>query len=142
MNLKELLYEKGYKYTIQREEILDVLMEKSSEHLRAEDIYELVKVKDPDIGLSTVYRTLLIFNELHIINRLGLDHEFRYELNTSDIAHEHHHLICIKCGRIIDVKESFMNEMSEQISSIYNFTAKGYDQKLYGICKDCLMGEV
>ncbi len=142
VNYAELFKEKGYKYTAQRRKILDILMEKNSEHLKAGDIYELVKAKYPDIGMATVYRTLLIFDELRIINKLGADDEFnRYEYNTSDDTQEHHHLICIKCGKIQDIKESFMNEITEKVLIKYNFTIKGYNQKLYGICIDCLIKE-
>lgn len=142
VNLAELFKEKGYKYTMQRKKILDILMEKSSKHLKANDICELVKAKYPDIGMATVYRALLIFDELQIINKLGSGDEFnRYEYNANDDAYEHHHLICMKCGEIKDTKESIMNVITEKVLNQYNFTTKGHNQKLYGTCTDCLVKE-
>lgn len=139
VNLKKLFEEKGYKYTAQREKILDVLVKQSAEHLTAADICELVKASHPDIGMATVYRTLLIFEELNIINKLGSESEFNiYEFNASDDTDKHYHLICVKCGQIKDIKEKFMTKMSEDVSEKYDFTVNGYNQRLYGICKECL----
>ncbi len=143
VNLKELFEEKGYKYTAQREKIFDILKKQCGEHLTATDICELVQSNHPDIGMATVYRTLLIFEELNIINKLGSEDEFsRYEFNANNDTHKHYHLICVKCGQIKDIKENFMAEMSENVSEKYDFTVNGYNQKLYGICKECLAKEV
>ncbi|KPU45852.1 ferric uptake regulation protein [Oxobacter pfennigii] len=143
MNLKKLFEEKGYKYTIQREKIFEILMKHGEEHLTATGIYELVKLNHPDISMATVYRTLLIFEELHIINKLGSENEYnRYEFNANNDAHKHYHLICVKCGQIKDIKENFMTDMSENILEKYHFIVNGYSQRLYGICKDCLVKKV
>lgn len=143
VNLKKLFEEKGYKYTAQREEILNVLMKQNAEHLTAADIYDLVKTSHPDIGIATVYRTLLIFEELNIINKLGSENEFNiYEFNASNDTDKHYHLICVKCGQIKDIKENFMTEMSGKVLEKYDFTVNGYSQRLYGICKECLAKEV
>lgn len=139
MNVKELLSEKGYQYTEQREKILDVLIEQGAKHLTSVDICELVRKKYPDIGVSTIYRTLLIFEELHIINKLGPNDELnRYEFNKDNDTHKHYHLVCIKCGKIKDIKESFMNEINEKISVMYRFEVNEHNQSLYGICEDCI----
>ncbi len=143
VNLKEVFKEKGYRYTAQREKIFDILMEQNTEHFTTSDIFELVKAKYPDIGIATIYRTLLIFEKLCIINKLGSNDEFnRYEFNTSADTQEHYHLICIKCGQISDIKDKFMNEMSEKILKQYHFTVKGHSQKIYGICRACFMKEL
>ncbi len=142
MNLKKLLEEKGYKYTAQRKKIFDILMKQNGEHFTATDICELVKSNHPDIGMATVYRTLLIFEELHIINKLGSENEFNiYEFNVNNDIHKHSHLICVKCGKIEDITENFMDDMSENFLEKYHFILNGYNQRLYGICKDCLMKE-
>lgn len=138
INVKKLLNEKGYKYTEQRKKILDVLIEQGAKHLTSADICELVKKKHPDIGVSTIYRSLLIFETLHIINKLGPNDELnRYEFNKNNDTYKHYHLICIKCDKITDIKEDFMNEINEKILVMYGFEVSDNNQSLYGICEDC-----
>lgn len=86
LDLKDLFNEKGYRYTAQREKILDILKQQSAEHLTAVEICVLVKKKYPKIGVATVYRTLSIFEKLNMIQKLGTDNELnRYEFNTSNV---------------------------------------------------------
>ena len=93
--LKENLKQKGYKLTPQRRGIVDVIIEKEGEHLTAEEIYDEVKKICPDIGLATVYRTVLLLEEIGVIFKLGLnDGCTRYELVHSEEPHRHHHLVC------------------------------------------------
>ncbi len=143
LDLKDLFNEKGYRYTAQREKILDILKQQSAKHLTAVDICVLVKKKYPKIGVATVYRTLSIFEKLNMIQKLGPDNELnRYEFNTSHDDHEHNHLICIKCGMVKDIKENVMGEMSKNILKNHNFVVNGFNQKLHGICEDCLMKDM
>ena len=71
---------------------------------KAEEIYDEVKRICPDIGLATVYRTVLLFEELNVIYKLDLnDGCSRYELVHEDEEHRHHHLICNKCKKVIEI---------------------------------------
>lgn len=71
--LKENLKKKGYKLTPQRRAIVDVIIEKEGEHLTAEEIYDEVKKVCPDIGLATVYRTVLLLEEVGVVFKLDLN---------------------------------------------------------------------
>ncbi|MDU6872598.1 MAG: transcriptional repressor, partial [Negativicoccus succinicivorans] len=62
--LREKIKEHKYKFTTQRQDILKVFVESDENHMSAEDVYNAVKVIQPDIGLATVYRTLDLFVEL------------------------------------------------------------------------------
>ena len=105
--VSDKLKKKGYKFTPQRRAILEVIYGNPGNHLTSEEIYDLVKVKSPEIGLATVYRTVQLLVELDILSKLNLDDGFvRYELDTHDEdEHHHHHLICTECGKILEVKE-------------------------------------
>ena len=72
-DFKKILKEKGLKVTRQRLVVLEVLAENDTKHLTAEEIYESVKVENPDIGLATVYRTVQLLLELELIDRINLD---------------------------------------------------------------------
>ena len=136
-----LLRGKGLKVTAQRIAVLSVLSEKPDSHLTAEEIYDLVRVGSPDIGLATVYRTIQMLLELKIIDRIYLDDGYvRYELGNvyeTEDSHHHHHLICVKCGRVMsfqgDLLEAFEMRMEEETG----FQIQDHDVKLYGLCKDC-----
>lgn len=137
-NLKEQLKEKGYKLTTQRQVVLDVIKDHEGQHLSTEEIYELVKKKQPDIGLATVYRTLILLDELGFVHKLDLDDEFsRYELNTKSEDHRHHHLICTKCGAVIGAEEDLLDPIEAQIYEKYGFLVDDHRVKFYGRCKKC-----
>ena len=78
---KQLLKDRGLKVTRQRFVVLEAIAARPEEHLTAEEIFTLVKVGCPDIGLATVYRTIQLLNELHLIDRINFDDGFvRYEM--------------------------------------------------------------
>jgi Fur family ferric uptake transcriptional regulator len=82
---KEILKQKGLKVTNQRVRVLEVLSNSPDKHLTAEEIYELIKVDYPEIGLATVYRTIQLLLELNLIDRINLDDGFvRYEIGNMD----------------------------------------------------------
>ena len=119
--LKERLKETGFKITPQRRAIVEILLKHSDKHLSSEEIYDLVRVDCPEIGLATVYRTMQLLDEVGAISKLNLDDGcIRYEIDLSDSdSHHHHHLICKKCGNIIEVKEDLLDDIEEQIERIY-----------------------
>ena len=137
--LKEKLKETGFKITPQRRAIIEILLKNDSKHLSSEEIYDLVRVNCPEIGLATVYRTMQLLDEVGAISKLNLDDGcIRYELNLNDEhCHNHHHLICKSCGEIIEVKEDLLDEIENKIQEIYKFSILDHDVKFYGTCENC-----
>ncbi|WZL71478.1 Fur family transcriptional regulator [Clostridiaceae bacterium 35-E11] len=136
--LKDKLKEKGYKLTPQRRATLDTIIESKGQHLSTEEIYDLVKEKCPEIGLATVYRTLQLLDELEVISKINLDDGCsRYELNTREDDHQHHHLICVKCGNIIEVEVDLMETLEEEIEKNYDFRIIDHKVKFFGYCCKC-----
>ena len=137
----ELLKKKGLKMTTQRALILETLSGCPDQHLTAEEIYELVSKKQPEIGIATVYRTLKLLTELHLIDTLDLDDGYvRYELaEDSDSAghHHHHHLICLNCGKVLEFREDLMDILERRITNTTGFEITDHEVKMYGYCKDC-----
>ncbi|MDO4942065.1 MAG: Fur family transcriptional regulator [Lachnospiraceae bacterium] len=139
-HFKELLKSKGLKMTTQRALILESLSECPKMHLTAEEIYEIVCKKQPEIGIATVYRTLKLLTELGLIDTLDLDDGFvRYELAGSgeDGHHHHHHLICISCGKVLEFKEDLMETLEGKIEMTTGFKIYDHEVKMYGYCKEC-----
>ncbi|HAR85867.1 MULTISPECIES: Fur family transcriptional regulator [Clostridium] len=137
-NLKLILKEKGYKLTPQRRSILDEIIKNEGSHLTTEEIYDLVKVNCPEIGLATVYRTVQLLEEMGVLYKLDLDDGCsRYELCDEDESHQHHHLICQNCGKVIEVEGDLLEELEQGIEKKYNFKIKNHSLKFYGICDNC-----
>lgn len=136
----EKLRAKESKLTTRRELTLKVLLENKGKHLSAEEIYNLVKKKAPDVGLATVYRALELFQEFGLIHAIDFgDGRKRYESGTEEGKdhHHHHHLICIQCGSIIEVNEDLLEELENRVRIKHNFTITDHQLKVFGICSQC-----
>ena len=134
---------RGYRMTVPRQAILDVLS-KTSKHLSAEDIYLEVHKIYPHVGLTTVYRTLELLVQMDLIFKFDFgDGRARYELAEGPKGAHHHHLICTKCKRVIDYTD-FMDEEAEflkraekGLAKKYKFEVKGHLIRFYGLCEKC-----
>ena len=137
--LKEKLRETGFKITPQRRAVIDILFKHNSEHLSSEQIYDLVRVDCPEIGLATVYRTMQLLDEIGVISKLNLDDGcIRYEISLNkNECHNHHHLICKNCSKIIEVQEDLLESIESKIQERYKFDIVDHDVKFYGLCEDC-----
>lgn len=137
-DLKAKLKEKGYKLTTQRKAIIDVFLKDQNNHLSPEEIYDVVRNDYPDIGLATVYRTLQLLEQLNIIYKVNFDDGCsRYELNLDSEDHQHHHLICIGCGKVKEVKIDLLDSLEAQIEKEGEFKVVDHNVKFFGYCKDC-----
>ena len=129
----------GYRLTIPRQAILGAL-ERTNKHLSAEDIYLAVYRRYPGIGLTTVYRTLDILNQMGLVFKFDFgDGKARYELVRGPEAVQHHHLVCTNCGRAIDYRE-----FSKELDKVKNALAKRYNFRIdrervdfLGLCEKC-----
>ncbi|WP_333783092.1 Fur family transcriptional regulator [Lutispora saccharofermentans] len=135
--LKKKIKEKGFKFTPQRKSILDVIIANEGKHLSAEEIYEMVKNNCPDIGLATVYRTMQILDEAGMVYKHNFDDgRSRYEL-YHDEDHQHHHLICINCGKVVEVEEDLLEQLEHEVESKYDFSIINHNLKFFGYCREC-----
>ena len=138
---KRILKENGLKVTRQRLVVLEAISSCPEEHLSADEIFALVKVDCPEIGLATVYRTIQLLSELHLIDRINFDDGYvRYEMVSAfdrEQKHHHHHLICSNCGKVISFQDDLLEELEEKIARTTGFEVVDHEVKLYGHCKDC-----
>jgi len=136
--IKQQLTAKGYKLTLQREATARVLLENEEEHLSAEEVYILVKASYPDIGLATVYRTLELLSELHIVKKINFgDGVARFDLRNDNHAHHHHHLICVKCGYVEEIKDDWLGPLEERLEREYGFHVLDHRLDFQGVCRMC-----
>ncbi len=136
--IKQLLQSQGYKLTPQREATVRVLLENEEDHLSAEDVFMLVKDKSPEIGLATVYRTLELLNDLHVVEKLNFgDGVARYDLRNDSTHHHHHHMICVQCGTLDEIMEDWLSLLEERLEKEYGFTVLDHRLDFQGICRRC-----
>lgn len=126
---------KGLRHTPQREKILDMFLT-TERHVSCEELYELVRKKDKGIGYTTVYRTMKLLFASGLCQELDFgDGVLRFE---HKYGHEHHdHLICIKCGRFIEVIKPQIEMMQEKLAKEYRFTPLRHKLQIFGVCKKC-----
>lgn len=135
---KKTLQDSGYKLTKQRKDILMVMIEHHDKHLSCDEIYRYVTVRNKELGIATVYRTLQLFESLNMVYKINFDDGLsRYELNTGNEDHQHHHLICLECGNVSEVKLDLLESLENEIETTSNFTILNHNVKFYGYCQDC-----
>lgn len=121
----------GLKLTPQRLAILNYL-DGNKEHPSAEDIYKAVSKKFPTMSFATVYNTLQTLRERGGVLELTIDPDKkRFDPNTEP----HHHLICLKCKRIVDIHGEYKLDVSN--SDRRDFEIVGNHMEVYGICPKC-----
>lgn len=136
--IKQQLQSQGYKLTPQREASVRVLLENEEDHLSAEDVFMLVKEKTPEIGLATVYRTLELLSELHIVEKMNFgDGVARYDLRGDTNKHHHHHLICVNCGAMQEIQEDWLGSLEERLEKEFYFMVIDHRLDFQGVCKRC-----
>ncbi len=131
--LSRYLDEHHLKHTRQREAVLDVFLDASG-HISGEDLYRRVREKHPSIGYTTVYRTMKLLCEAG----LAIERHFDDGFTRFEIQHEHHdHLVCTRCGKIIEFECQMIEDTQERIAARYGFRLLRHRHELYGHCRDC-----
>lgn len=141
---RERLKNQGYRLTIPREAIIEVLRS-TLDHLSAEDIYMKTHKKYPAIGLTTIYRTLELLAQMKMVVKFDFgDGRSRYELSEEyGTKKHHHHLICTRCTKIIDYTDFVDEELEliekteKRLSKKYNFQPSGHMISFTGLCSEC-----
>jgi Fur family ferric uptake transcriptional regulator len=128
----EYLAKHRLKRSEQREAILDVFLE-TEDHLSVDDLLVLVHRRRPEVGRTTVYRTLKLLREAGLASELQVGGETRFE---RDYNREHHdHLICEECGEIIEFASPEIERLQDEIAGKLGFIIKGHRHQIYGLCQ-------
>ena len=128
--LEELCVQKGLKMTEQRRVISRVLSE-ATDHPDVEQVYRRAVEIDPRISIATVYRTVRLFEEANVIERLDFgDGRSRFEENREE---HHHHLIDLQSGEVIEFVNEEIERLKERIARDLGYELIGHRLELYGI---------
>ena len=131
--LARYLEDHKLKHTRQRDQILEAFLGAKG-HVTSEQLYERARAIDPSIGYTTVYRTMKLLCDAG----LAAERHFDDGITRFEIAHEHHdHLVCTRCGKIIEFECHMIEDAQNQIAARYGFRVLRHRHELYGHCKDC-----
>lgn len=129
----EALRARGLKLTHQRLEIFREIAQ-TEDHPDAETIFNCVRTRMPTVSLDTVYRTLALLEQGHLISRVEvLPARVRFDANTD----HHHHFICTECGLIRDFYSRELEDFSTPVSVRRLGDVKTIHIQLRGVCKAC-----
>ena len=124
----------GLKVTFSRMKILELLESSDKRHMSAEDIYRALLDVGKDIGLATIYRVLTQFEAAGLVIR----HHFEsgqavFELERGG---HHDHLICVKCGKIVEFVDESIEAKQEKIAEENGFQISDHSLIIYGVCSN------
>lgn len=125
----------GLRRTAQRDQILEVFL-RTEDHLSSEDLYWLVQKEDPNVGQTTVYRTLKLLTEAGLAREVRLGDGRTYYEHHFD--HEHHdHMICTDCGEVIEFFCEEIETLQDEMAEEFGFTPTHHSMRILGLCKRC-----
>jgi Fur family ferric uptake transcriptional regulator len=132
---RQYMVSKGLKSTRQREVILDEFLS-STDHLSTEELYLKVRSKHPHIGYATVYRTLKLFAECGIAQERDFGAgQTLYE--PGQRGDHHDHLICTRCGEIIEFEDPRIERLQERVAREHDFVMASHRLEIFGLCVKC-----
>jgi Fur family ferric uptake transcriptional regulator len=125
----------GLKHTDQRDTVLCTFLE-TRDHLSTDELFRLVRKKDPKIGFTTIYRTLKLLAECGLASEVAFhDGVARYEHQFN--RRNHHHMVCTECGVSVEFFSPEVGKLEEEIGRKHHFDATRHTFQIYGICEDC-----
>jgi Fur family ferric uptake transcriptional regulator len=128
------LVQHGLKRSEPREVVVDTFL-RSHSHLSVDDLLHLVQKRRPDIGRTTVYRTLKLLQAAGLAQELEFRGQTRFE---REYKREHHdHFICQSCGAIFEFSNPEIERLQEEIAQEFGFQIEGHRHQIFGRCRDC-----
>src|ERR1700712_2386876 len=137
MSNAEDLKSSGLKATLPRIKILDVFQHTNQRHMTAEDVFKALLTDGADVGLATVYRVLMQFEQAGILSRNHFESgKAVFELNQGK---HHDHLVCMDCGRVEEFFDAEIEKRQRSIAQTRGFELQEHALALYAVCtkKNC-----
>ncbi|NBQ91702.1 MAG: ferric iron uptake transcriptional regulator [Betaproteobacteria bacterium] len=122
----------GLKATLPRIKILEVFQKTALRHMTAEDVYRALLAEQADIGLATVYRVLMQFEQAGLLTRSHFESgKSVFELNQGQ---HHDHLVCLTCGRVEEFYDAAIEARQRAIAQERGFELADHSLALYAEC--------
>ncbi|MDL2338821.1 MAG: ferric iron uptake transcriptional regulator [Pseudomonadota bacterium] len=127
----------GLKATLPRIKILEVFQQAMQRHMTAEDVFKVLLADGSDVGLATVYRVLMQFEQAGILSRNHFESgKSVFELNEGQ---HHDHLVCMDCGRVEEFFDAEIEKRQRAVAQARGFELQEHALSLYVVCgkKNC-----
>ncbi|HKX40421.1 MAG TPA: ferric iron uptake transcriptional regulator [Burkholderiaceae bacterium] len=127
----------GLKATLPRIKVLEIFQRATQRHMSAEDVFKLLLAEGADVGLATVYRVLMQFEQAGILTRTHFETgKAVFELNEGK---HHDHLVCVDCGRVEEFFDAEIEKRQRSIAQTRGFELHDHALALYAVCtkKNC-----
>lgn len=136
--LQRGLHQDGRRLTPQRLRILELFEDiGSGRHLSAEDVHQQLLDADAKVSLATIYRTLRLLVEMGFLQELELSESGRrFELLSGE-HRDHHHLVCIRCGRTEEFENTSVITAGQTAADRHGFELIESTLNVRGVCPDC-----
>lgn len=137
MNHADELKSSGLKATLPRIKILEVFQRAEQRHMTAEDVFKALLAEGADIGLATVYRVLMQFEQAGLLSRSHFESgKSVFELNEGQ---HHDHLVCLTCGRVEEFYDAEIEKRQRAVAQARGFELHEHSLSLYAACvkADC-----
>ena len=132
MTHAEELKSSGLKATLPRIKILEIFQRSQRRHMTAEDVYKALLVEDADIGLATVYRVLMQFEQAGLLTRSNFESgKSVFEINEGQ---HHDHLVCLTCGRVEEFFDAAIEQRQRTVALSRGFELQEHSLALYARC--------
>ena len=124
----------GLRATTQQAILLEIIR-REGRHLNAYELYRQAREKQPRLSLATVYRALQKFKKLDLVEEVHFDEaHHHYEVKPSS---EHHHLVCLSCGRVIEFQYPLVRQIKKNVSDARGFEIVETEVRMSGYCSRC-----
>jgi Fur family peroxide stress response transcriptional regulator len=127
------LKEKGFRLTPQRMALVH-LIASSEGHPSAAQLYERIQHQFPTMSQATVYKTLVLLKEMGQVLEIDMHDDSHYDGNRIE---PHPHLICVKCGKIMDGEADFLQSEIRKLETATGYTILHSQVSFFGLCPDC-----
>jgi Fur family ferric uptake transcriptional regulator len=122
----------GLKATLPRIKVLEVFQHAQRRHMTAEDVYKALLVDGSDVGLATVYRVLMQFEQAGLLTRSNFESgKAVFELNEGQ---HHDHLVCLDCGRVEEFFDADIEQRQREVTTARGFELQEHSLSLYARC--------
>jgi len=131
----DFLRQEGLKWTPEREKVLKEVFTTEG-HFEAEELAYRLRKKGSRVSKATVYRTLPLLVKSGLIKEV-IHGEKHHHYEHIHEANQHDHLICLKCGKIMEFEEKRLREIEDEICRRYQFRPEKVLIEIFGYCKKC-----
>jgi Fur family ferric uptake transcriptional regulator len=132
LNNADELKNSGLKATLPRIKVLEMFQKTAQRHMSAEDVFKMLLGEGADVGLATVYRVLMQFEQAGILSRNHFESgKAVFELNEGK---HHDHLVCVDCGRVEEFFDAEIERRQRSVAQARGFELQDHALALYAIC--------